>query len=373
MTRGSWTRWRAGCRSSTRWPSSAEASAPLEDLDARLLWAAKRTGLGDEDIARRLGVARERVRQLRRDLEIVPVFKQVDTCAAEFEAVTSYFYSTYERGEDEAEPSERRSVMILGGGPNRIGQGIEFDYCAVHASLALGEQGWRTIMVNCNPETVSTDYDISDRLYFEPLTYETVMAIIEREQPEGVILQFGGQTPLKLARALKDAGVQVLGTDAEAIDRTEDRRLFNDIVEKLELDQPEADTATALEEAREIAGGLGYPLLVRPSYVLGGQAMVIVNDEGELEAAFERAQPRQRGRPGAHRQVLERRRRGRRRLHQRRGPRGHRRDHGAHRGGRGPLGGLGLCDPAVSPARERAARHPRADAGAGARARGRGV
>ena len=265
------------------------AGNPLEQLEPGLLGAAKRLGFGDADIARRLGVEEQDIRSLRAKHDIKPVFKQVDTCAAEFESVTSYFYSSYERGENEATTSERKSIMILGGGPNRIGQGIEFDYCAVHASMALGEQGWRTLMVNCNPETVSTDYDVSDRLYFEPLTYETVMAIIEQEQPEGVILQFGGQTPLKLAKSLYEAGVKVLGTDADAIDRTEDRQLFNEIVEKLELNQPEAGTATTLEQATEIARSIGFPLLVRPSYVLGGLAMVIVNNEDELADAFETA------------------------------------------------------------------------------------
>jgi carbamoyl-phosphate synthase large subunit len=258
-------------------------------LPRDLLWRAKRLGFGDDDIARRIGATGAEVRAQRAALGIRPVFKQVDTCAAEFESYTSYFYSTYEPGEDEAGKPDGRGVMILGGGPNRIGQGIEFDYCAVHAALALREQGWRTIMVNCNPETVSTDYDISDRLYFEPLTLETVLAIIEQERPDGVILQFGGQTPLKLAKALYAAGVPVLGTSPEAIDRTEDRRLFHAIVEKLKLLQPQAGTATELEEALQIAARLTYPLLVRPSYVLGGQAMEIVQDEAELRAVFDRA------------------------------------------------------------------------------------
>ncbi|MEC9440007.1 MAG: carbamoyl-phosphate synthase large subunit [Myxococcota bacterium] len=267
----------------------ASSGKPLDALPEGLLLAAKRLGFGDEDIASRLGCTAAEVAEARKKQDIKPVYKQVDTCAAEFESVTSYFYSSYENGENEAERSDQKTVMILGGGPNRIGQGIEFDYCAVHASIALREQGWRTIMVNCNPETVSTDYDISDRLYFEPLTYETVMAIIEHEKPDGVILQFGGQTPLKLARALYEAGVPVLGTAADAIDRTEDRKLFNQIVNKLALLQPEAGTATEITEAREIVARLGYPVLVRPSYVLGGQAMVIVNTDAELEEAFERA------------------------------------------------------------------------------------
>jgi carbamoyl-phosphate synthase large subunit len=269
----------------------------LDALTRETLWDAKQLGLGDEDIARRLSTTRDAVRAQRAEQQIQPVFKQVDTCAAEFESYTSYFYSTYEAGEDESGTPEGRAVMILGGGPNRIGQGIEFDYCAVHAALALRDRGWRTIMVNCNPETVSTDYDISDRLYFEPLTLETVLAIIAREKPDGVILQFGGQTPLKLAKALYAAGVPVLGTTPDAIDRTEDRRLFNDIVEKLKLLQPAAGTATNVEEAVVIAARITYPVLVRPSYVLGGQAMEIVQDEAELRSVFERAATASAGAP----------------------------------------------------------------------------
>jgi carbamoyl-phosphate synthase large subunit len=259
------------------------------DLDHRLMFAAKRLGLGDQEIARRAGTTEAAVRAKRAELGVTPVFKQVDTCAAEFDAVTSYFYSTYERGENEAVTSDERTIIILGGGPNRIGQGIEFDYCAVHAALALREQGFRAVMINCNPETVSTDYDVSSQLYFEPLTFETVMAVIEQEQPEGVILQFGGQTPLRLAKALYDAGVRVLGSDADAIDRTEDRELFNEIVTKLDLTQPDAATVLTLAEAEEVASDLGYPLLVRPSYVLGGLGMQIVHSLDELRACFGRA------------------------------------------------------------------------------------
>ncbi|QDG54675.1 carbamoyl-phosphate synthase large subunit [Persicimonas caeni] len=269
---------------------AAIAEHDAASLPRELLVEAKRLGFGDSDIAFFVGATEEEVRARRAELDIRPVFKQVDTCAAEFEAVTSYFYSTYEKGENEATASERDSVMILGGGPNRIGQGIEFDYCAVHAALSLREAGYRTIMVNCNPETVSTDYDVSDRLYFEPLTFETVMAIVENENPVGVILQFGGQTPLKLATKLAEAGVTILGTAHDAIHRTEDREEFNKIVEKLELKQPEAGTVRTLEEAKEIAAELGFPLLVRPSYVLGGLGMRIVYDEAELEEVFDRAQ-----------------------------------------------------------------------------------
>ncbi len=265
--------------------ASGGAQVPVD-----LLVTAKRLGFGDADIAHSIGSTEEAVREWRLENDVQPVFKQVDTCAAEFEAVTSYFYSTYERGDNEATYDERDSVMILGGGPNRIGQGIEFDYCAVHAALSLREAGYRTIMVNCNPETVSTDYDISDRLYFEPLTFETVMAIVENEKPVGVILQFGGQTPLKLARKLAEHGVNILGTDHDVIDRTEDREQFNQIVEKLDLKQPEARTVRSLDQAKLAAEQLGYPLLVRPSYVLGGLGMKIVYEEAELESVFERAQ-----------------------------------------------------------------------------------
>ncbi|RAL23547.1 carbamoyl phosphate synthase large subunit [Lujinxingia litoralis] len=254
------------------------------------LFLAKRYGFGDADIAHLINRSEGEVRERRQSLGVIPTFKQVDTCAAEFEALTSYYYSTYETGSCESTPDDRPGVMILGGGPNRIGQGIEFDYCAVHAVMALGEAGYRTIMVNCNPETVSTDYDISDRLYFEPLTLETVLAIIDIEKPEGVILQFGGQTPLKLAKALTELGVRVLGTSPEAIDRTEDRQLFNDIVEKLNLKQPEARTVMTWEQAREAATEIGFPLMVRPSYVLGGLAMEVVHDAQNFERVFRRAQ-----------------------------------------------------------------------------------
>jgi carbamoyl-phosphate synthase large subunit len=261
-----------------------------DGLPRDLLLQAKRLGLGDDDIAYFVGASEEDIRQRRIELEVRPVFKQVDTCAAEFATVTSYFYSTYETGEDEAEPSDKKSVMILGSGPNRIGQGIEFDYCAVHAALSLREAGYRTIMVNCNPETVSTDYDVSDRLYFEPLTFETVMAIVERENPVGVILQFGGQTPLKLAQKLDAHGVRILGTDHRAIHRTEDREEFNRIVNKLDLKQPEARLARSLDEAMQSARELGYPLLVRPSYVLGGLGMRIVHEDAEMAEVFTNAQ-----------------------------------------------------------------------------------
>jgi len=216
------------------------------------------------------------------------VFKRVDTCAAEFEARTPYLYSTYE-DEDESEPTDRRKVVILGGGPNRIGQGIEFDYCCCHASFALREMGIESIMVNCNPETVSTDYDTSDRLYFEPLTLEDVLRIVENERPEGVIVQFGGQTPLRLALPLQAAGVPILGTSPDSIDLAEDRERFGALLRRLAIPAPEWGTARSLEEARAIAARIGYPVLVRPSYVLGGRAMFITHDERTLGETMRRA------------------------------------------------------------------------------------
>ncbi len=213
---------------------------------------------------------------------IEATFKLVDTCAAEFEAYTPYYYSTYE-AEDEARISKKKKIMILGGGPNRIGQGIEFDYCCCHASFALKELGYETIMVNSNPETVSTDYDTSDKLYFEPLTFEDVMNIIDKEKPDGVIVQFGGQTPLNLAKRLEDAGVPIVGTSVESIDRAENRDKFARLIRKLKINQPANGSATLKEEAGRIAEKIGYPVLLRPSYVLGGRAMKIVYDEASLD------------------------------------------------------------------------------------------
>ncbi len=241
----------------------------------------KRLGFGDRQLADLWERDESEVRTLRKSLEIKPVYKLVDTCAAEFEAYTPYYYSTYEE-ESEAPPSDRDKILILGGGPNRIGQGIEFDYCCVHAALALREDGYETIMVNSNPETVSTDYDTSDRLYFEPLTRESVLDIIENEHPDGVIVQFGGQTPLNLAGALKEAGAKIIGTDPDNIDRAEDRQRFKEVLDKCGLRQPPNDTAVSFEEARGIAARIGYPTLVRPSYVLGGRAMQIVHSDDEL-------------------------------------------------------------------------------------------
>lgn len=253
-----------------------------------ILWEAKRLGFSDRQLAYIWNVKEKDVRNYRKTLGIGAVFKLVDTCAAEFEAYTPYFYSTYEV-EDESRPSKKAKVMILGGGPNRIGQGIEFDYCCVHAVFALKEEGYETIMVNSNPETVSTDYDTADKLYFEPLTVEDVLNIYEREKPEGVIVQFGGQTPLNLALDLQDAGVRILGTSPDSIDRAEDRHRFKELLEKLGLRQPPNGTAVNLKEAKEVASRIGYPVLVRPSYVLGGRAMEIVYDEKDLEAFMSKA------------------------------------------------------------------------------------
>ncbi|MDD3293322.1 MAG: carbamoyl-phosphate synthase large subunit [Geobacteraceae bacterium] len=242
---------------------------------------AKEYGFSDLMLAGFWSVTEEEIRKLRISMDIIPVFKRVDTCAAEFVAYTPYLYSTYEE-ECEAEPTGRKKIIILGGGPNRIGQGIEFDYCCVHGVFALAQDGYETIMVNCNPETVSTDYDTSDRLYFEPLTFEDVLNIVEKEKPDGVIVQFGGQTPLKLAVALEKAGVPIIGTSPDSIDRAEDRERFQEMLHKLHLRQPENGTARSFEEAEKIAERIGYPVVVRPSYVLGGRAMEIVYDVDDL-------------------------------------------------------------------------------------------
>lgn len=264
-------------------------SQSLASLNSESLWQLKRKGFSDLRIAKLLNVKEQDVRDRRNQYDIHPVYKRVDTCAAEFATDTAYLYSTYEQ-ECEAKPQfNRPKIMILGGGPNRIGQGIEFDYCCVHAALALREDGYETIMVNCNPETVSTDYDTSDRLYFEPVTLEDVLEIAYVEKPNGVIVQYGGQTPLKLARALEAAGIPIIGTSPDSIDKAEDRKRFQAIVEKLKLKQPVNATVTDIEDAVIKAEQIGYPLVVRPSYVLGGRAMEIVYNEQDLRRYFKTA------------------------------------------------------------------------------------
>ena len=253
----------------------------LDELNAAEWRTLKRKGFADRRLAQLLGGAESAVRQARRAAAVAPVYKRVDSCAAEFASATAYLYSTYEE-ECEAAPSEREKILVLGGGPNRIGQGIEFDYCCVHAAQAFREDGFETLMVNCNPETVSTDYDTSDRLYFEPVTLEDVLAIVALEKPTGVVVQFGGQTPLKLARALEAAGVPIIGTPPDAIDRAEDRQRFQKMIADLRLLQPPNATVRSLDEALRAAAEIGYPLVVRPSYVLGGRAMEIVHSETEL-------------------------------------------------------------------------------------------
>lgn len=259
-----------------------ESEIKDNDVDPALLMRAKQLGFSDIRLSELMGTKESAVREMRIKNNITPAFKMVDTCAGEFEAHTPYLYSTYET-ESEAPPTKNRKVVILGGGPNRIGQGIEFDYCCVHAAFALNEEGYESIMVNCNPETVSTDYDTSDRLYFEPLTLEDTLAIIEREKPEGVIVHLGGQTPLKLAIPLEEMGVKIIGTSPESIDLAEDRERFRDLILKLGLKQPESGIARSESEALKIAEDIGYPVVVRPSYVLGGRAMEIVYDEESIK------------------------------------------------------------------------------------------
>ncbi len=257
----------------------------LSSISREELITLKQEGFSDKRLAALLQCAEDEVRTKRLQERILPGYLCVDTCAAEFVAHTPYLYSTFEGGE-EAKPSDRKKIMILGSGPNRIGQGIEFDYCCVHAALALSEEGYETLMVNCNPETVSTDYDISDRLYFEPLTFETVMAIVDREKPDGVIVQFGGQTPLRLAEKLKIAGVPIIGTSVESIDLAEDRERFSGVVKRLGLRQPAYATARSQEEAKAAASLIGFPLMIRPSFVLGGRAMRVIYSEEELQNYF---------------------------------------------------------------------------------------
>ena len=260
---------------------SALKNTSLSNVDEKLLYRLKRKGFSDKRLADILNCSETEVRERRYQFNLHPVYKRVDTCAAEFSTETAYMYSTYEE-ECEAEPSDRDKILVLGGGPNRIGQGIEFDYCCVHAALAMREDGYETIMVNCNPETVSTDYDTSDRLFFEPVTLEDVLEIVRLEKPVGVIVQFGGQTPLKLSRALEAEGVPIIGTTPDAIDRAEDRERFQQMIDKLGLLQPMNATARSADEAEILAKKIGYPLVVRPSYVLGGRAMEIVYKQEEL-------------------------------------------------------------------------------------------
>ncbi|MGQ9426499.1 carbamoyl-phosphate synthase large subunit [Gilvimarinus sp. F26214L] len=257
------------------------AGRDLKSIGADEMFRLKRKGFADYRLSVVLGETEKTVRNHRHSLGVHPVYKRVDTCAAEFSTSTAYMYSSYEE-ECESQPTDRDKILVLGGGPNRIGQGIEFDYCCVHAALAMREDGYETIMVNCNPETVSTDYDISDRLYFEPVTLEDVLEIVGKEKPKGVIVQFGGQTPLKLARALEQEGVPIIGTSPDAIDRAEDRERFQHMINTLQLKQPPNAIARSIDEAVRVAAQVGYPLVVRPSYVLGGRAMEIVYDEDEL-------------------------------------------------------------------------------------------
>jgi len=264
------------------------ASVTVETASRELLWEAKRNGFADEQLAQMWKTAPTAVRLQRSKLKVSPVFKRVDTCAAEFESYTPYLYSTYEE-EDEADTTDRPKIAILGSGPNRIGQGIEFDYCCCHAAFALKEDGYETIMVNCNPETVSTDYDTSDRLYFEPLTLEDVLAVMDREKPQGVIVQFGGQTPLNLSLDLKRNGVPIIGTAPESIDLAEDRRRFGKLLDELRIPQPRNGTALVPDEAARVAAQIGLPVLVRPSYVLGGRAMVIAYDLETVQEYVARA------------------------------------------------------------------------------------
>jgi carbamoyl-phosphate synthase large subunit len=262
--------------------AAEKGEAALNALDAGTLRTLKKKGFSDRRLAKLLKTTEQAVRDQRRALNVRPVYKRVDTCAAEFATNTAYMYSTYE-DECEAAPTDKKKIMVLGGGPNRIGQGIEFDYCCVHAALAMREDGYETIMVNCNPETVSTDYDTSDRLYFEPVTLEDVLEIVDKEKPVGVIVQYGGQTPLKLALGLEAAGVPIIGTTPDMIDAAEDRERFQKLLGDLGLRQPPNATARTEPEALEKAAALGYPLVVRPSYVLGGRAMEIVHEQRDLE------------------------------------------------------------------------------------------
>jgi carbamoyl-phosphate synthase large subunit len=268
-------------------------------LNADIMRQAKRLGFSDAQIARIQGTTEKKIRDRRHRLGVRPVYKLVDTCAGEFPSTTPYFYSTYEDTGDLVPNKSGKKIMILGSGPNRIGQGIEFDYCCVQASKALRAMGWQSIMVNCNPETVSTDYDASDRLYFEPLTLEDVLEIVHVEKPAGVIVQFGGQTPLNLAVALEKEGVPILGTKPSAIDVAEDRRLFGAALKKLKILAPESGIAKNESQALKIAKRIGYPVMVRPSYVLGGRAMEVIYDDASMSDYIQRTV-----KPGSHPSLL---------------------------------------------------------------------
>ena len=273
-----------------------EVEIPRAVGNASILREAKRMGFADSHITRLTGKTESQVRALRKDMGVLPTFQRVDTCAAEFEAHTPYLYSAYEM-QDESRPTDKPKILILGGGPNRIGQGIEFDYCCCQAAFSLSRIGYETIILNCNPETVSTDYDTADRLYFEPLTLEHVLNVVENEKPVGVIVQFGGQTPLNLSAQLEAAGVPILGTSPRAIQVSEDREEFAELLKQLDIHQPENGIARSLEEARAVAAGLGYPVLVRPSYVLGGRAMALVESEADLGGFIENAMAASPGQP----------------------------------------------------------------------------
>ncbi len=321
--------------------SRAVSAVGMRDLSDELLLDMKRAGFGDADLATLLGTGEDSIRERRREAGIVAAYKRIDTCAAEFESFTPYMYGTFEQ-ECEANPNGKRKVVILGSGPNRIGQGIEFDYCCCHAAFALREQDYETVMVNCNPETVSTDYDTVDRLYFEPLTFENVHAIIEREKSAGAevacVVQYGGQTPLKLALELQAAGVRILGTSPDSIDLAEDRKRFSRLLWDLGIPQAASGTATSQDEARAVATEIGFPVVVRPSYVLGGRAMAIVYDMAALDRYMRHAVQCIARASHPDRQVPGRRHRDRRGLsRRRRRRRRHRRHHGAHRAGRHPL------------------------------------
>ena len=276
-------------------------------MNPEILARAKSLGFSDRQIAHLTGTTEDAVRAERKRIGLVPSYRLVDTCAAEFEAYTPYYYSTYDRGDDEVKGNTAKKVMILGGGPNRIGQGIEFDYCCVHAAFALKEDGFETIMVNSNPETVSTDYDTSDKLFFEPLTLEDVLHIYEREKCWGAIAQFGGQTPLNLALGLQKNGVNIIGTSPQSIEIAEDRKLFAAMLDKLKIPQPPNGLATNAEEALVISKRLTYPVLVRPSFVLGGRAMQIVYSDAELTHYMKFAVEASPERPGARGQISRRR------------------------------------------------------------------